>query len=120
MNRLLALPLLIVVAACDSPAPVPKKNEQEAAHKAAVDQRLDTFKLLVNTLDDPDDILKKLEGKKPYSKESQVVNDRLEELLSEKIKSASNKRELRSFKKYVLPGSNLIVLYTQRESELSN
>lgn len=97
------------------------RQEPTAAEKGLADARekeIAAFREKVNAINDPDKVLEMRSGHGRYSQEVTIVDERLHDLVSDKIKGAQSKTELRALKKYVTPGGNIMIAYVQRESEL--
>ncbi|MBP6924056.1 MAG: hypothetical protein KBC62_00055 [Candidatus Pacebacteria bacterium] len=107
----------LALSACEkSPQP---EDPQATKVNIAREQEISTFRTNVNSLENPDEVLALSTGKKSFSEEINIINDRLLILIRPRIEGAKTREELRELKKYTLPGSSLIIHYMQRDSELS-
>lgn len=117
---MLLLATALTLSACGGENPNNAVAEQEAAAAtAARDREINEFRERANSLDNPDEVLALRAGKGNFTAEASIVNDRLTTLVGPRIAEAESIRELRELKKYTLPGSQLVMPYMRRDTELT-
>ena len=122
---MLSIPLVLALACttlagCDSsPAENDPAVAENTAAEQAREQELAELEQTVKGLTDLDEILALAGGKNQFSTEYRMVRDRLDEIVIPKIGEADSERELRSLRKYTLPGGRSTLTYMNRSEELS-